>query len=212
MPRFLVGLTKTPLLLAALFLGFASLSATAEALDVRTALGERSIGDANAPVVINEFMSLGCGHCANFHRDTYPKIKAAYVDTGKVRFIMNDFPFGEIATDAHMLARCAPNNRYFGMVSAIFATQESWHHSDTPRQDLIKLAQLSGLSVDAAEACLDNSALRTGIEAAKAAAAQQYNIKGTPSFMIGATRIPGALPFEDFKDIIDKALAKAGVK
>ena len=125
---------------------------------------------------------------------------------------MNDFPLGAAADDAHMLARCAPKERYFGMISAFFATQRQWGASATPRNDLIKIAQLSGLSRADAQACLDNTALRTGIAAAKAVAHEKHGIKATPSFWIEGTKVPGALPFEDFQDIIDKALAKKGVK
>lgn len=217
MPRIIVGISEkfALALLAVLWLAallLAVLPAHAGMADARAALAERSLGAADAPVVMNEYMSLTCPHCGNFHKNTWPKIKAAYVDTGKVRFIMNDFPLGEIAMDAHMLARCAPNNRYFGMIDAFFATQSRWRASDTPRADLKKIAQLSGLSGKDADACLDNEALRTGLAAAKAVAHDKYGIKATPSFYVDDKKIPGALPFDDFKQIIDKALAKKGVK
>lgn len=205
MPRFLVGLLGALGLAAVLVPAAPAHSAP---LDVAAALAERSIGKADALVVIQEYMSLNCPHCANFHHDTYPKIKAAYIDTGKVRFVVNDFPLDDIALVGHMLARCAPPDKFFGMIGAIFSTQPQWRHSETPREDLIKIAQLSGMSAKAAEDCVDNDALRTGIEAAAAVAHDKHGIKSTPSFLINGTRVPGALPFEDFKDIIDKALAR----
>lgn len=175
-------------------------------------LAERSVGNADAPLTIHEYISLNCPHCATFHKEVYPKIKAAYVDTGKARIVVHDFPLGPVAMTGHMLARCAPENRYFGMVSAIFATQPQWRVSNTPHQDLRRIAQLSGLSAADADACLANDALRTGIEAGAKLAHEKYGIDGTPAFLIGEYKIPGALPFEDFQDIIDKALAKAGTK
>lgn len=208
MPRFLVGV------LAAL--GLAAVLAPASAvraapLDVAGALAERSIGKADAPVVIYEYMSLNCPHCATFHTDTFPKIKAAYIDTGKARMVINDFPLDDIALVGHMLARCARPDKFFGMIGAIFSAQPQWRHSETPREDLMKIAQLSGMSAKETEDCVDNDALRTGIEAAAAVAHDKHAIKSTPSFLIDGTRVPGALPFEDFQDIIDKALArKAG--
>lgn len=211
MPRFIVGIVTFSILLVALWT-IAPASALAAPRDTKAALAERSIGKTDAPLTIHEYVSLNCPHCANFHRDVYPKIKAAYIDTGKARLVFHDFPLDAIAMTGHMLARCAPPGRFFGMVSAIFATQPQWRSSATPHEDLRKLAQLSGLSADDAKACLDNAALRAGIEAAKAVAHEKYGIKGTPSFLIGESRIPGALPFEDFQEIIDNALAKAGAK
>ena len=84
------------------------------------ALPEMALGEANAPVTIVEYMSMTCPHCANFHNDTFDAIKAKYIDSGKVRFIVREFPFDPRAAAAFMLARCAPEGQYFPMVSMLF--------------------------------------------------------------------------------------------
>lgn len=68
----------------------------------------KELGDENAPVVIEEYASLSCNHCASFHKDTFPKLKEEYIDTGKVYFIYNDFPLNASALDGAMVARCMP--------------------------------------------------------------------------------------------------------
>ena len=70
-------------------------------------LPEMAIGDENAPVTIVEYMSMTCPHCATFHNNTFEEIKTKYVDTGKARFIIREFPFDPRAAAAFMLARCS---------------------------------------------------------------------------------------------------------
>ena len=51
-------------------------------------LPDRVLGDPDAPVTVIEYASYTCGHCGNFHADQFKKLKAEYIDTGKVRFIL----------------------------------------------------------------------------------------------------------------------------
>ncbi|MDH5772781.1 MAG: DsbA family protein, partial [Rhodospirillaceae bacterium] len=97
------------LLLAMPGKSFAGVADTAEALS------EKTIGSPDAKVVIHEYASLTCSHCANFHTNVLPEIKKNYVDTGKVRIVYHDFPLDDLALAASMLARCAGNDKFFPM-------------------------------------------------------------------------------------------------
>ncbi len=83
------------------------------------------MGDANAPVTIVEYASMTCPHCAAFHETTLPALKEKYIDTGKVKLILREFPFDPRAAAAFMLARCAPPEQYFPMVDVLFKQQAS---------------------------------------------------------------------------------------
>ena len=102
-------------------------------------LPEMAVGEANAPVPIVEYMSLTCPHCARFHNETFDAIKAKYVDSGKVRFIVREFPFDPRAAAAFMLARCAPPEQYFPMVSMLFKQQEQWAAAENGREALLQM-------------------------------------------------------------------------
>ena len=99
----------------ALFLAFGQ-TAHAGVASLEDALSEKSMGKKDAPVTIIEYSSLGCPHCAAFHRETLPQIKKDYIDTGKVRLIFNDMPFGTPALAAAALARWGGTKRFFGFV------------------------------------------------------------------------------------------------
>lgn len=200
MTRYLLGIA------VALFFSFTS-SGFAGNAPLAEAMAEKSIGRADAPVTVIEYSSLTCPHCAAFHRETLPLIKRDYIDTGKVRIVFWDFPLGNLAMAAAMVARCSGNN-YISMIDALFRSQETWSRSDTPFDAIAGIARLSGMSVDDLENCLDDEALLKALQAKASHASQALGVDSTPTFFIEGKKVPGNLPYEDFQDLLNKALAK----
>jgi protein-disulfide isomerase len=170
------------------------------------AMAEKVMGKDDAPVTMVEYSSLGCPHCASFHRETLPQIKKSYIDTGKVRLVFRDFPFGGVALAAHMLARCAAPKRYFGFIEVLFRSQPQWAQSNNPRAALLQVARLGGMSEQDFETCLKNETLMNSIRGGADTANKEFAVKSTPTFFINGTKVSGARPFADFKDAIEKAL------
>jgi protein-disulfide isomerase len=189
------------------FLAWAN-PAQAAISSLEDALAERIMGRADAPVTIIEHSSLGCPHCANFHKDTLPRIKTAYLDTGKARLVFSDFPLGGPATAAAMVARCAPRNSFFGLIETFFREQERWMKSRDPIKEIERLARFAGLSEQDVQACLDFQPLLLGMRERAEAASRQYGVNSTPTFVVDGTVIVGAQPFEAFRDAIEAALRK----
>ena len=79
-------------------------------------LPELVLGKEDAPVTVVEYASMTCGHCAAFHNKVLPALKEKYIDTGKVRFIMREFPLDKLAVAASMLARCAGGDRTLPLI------------------------------------------------------------------------------------------------
>lgn len=181
----------------------------ASAADPDALLPEMALGSADAPVTIHEYSSLTCGHCANFHRETLPEIKKAYIDSGKVRLVFRDFPLDNLAFAAALLPHCAGPQRYFGFLEVLFRTQETWAGGKDPLNELKKLARLGGLSASDFDACLNNQALFVAIRDRAAADGKAYDIEATPTFRINDEKIVGGQPFEVFSEAIEKALKAA---
>lgn len=171
-------------------------------------LADRLLGSADAPVTMIEYSSLACPHCADFHKNTLPGIKEAYIDTGKVRLIYRDYPIGAVALAAAMVARCVGERKYFGMIDILFRNQEKWAGSKTPLVEIERIARFAGLSREDVGACLNDRALMEGIQQRAKDANQRYGVDSTPSFIIEGKLVIGALPLEHFREVLDEALAK----
>ena len=173
-------------------------------LNEAPAIGDMVLGNADAPVTIIEYASATCPHCARFHEDTFKKIKAEYVDTGKARFIFREFPFDDLAVAAFMLARCAPGDKYFAMIDVLFEQQSVWTRNN-PKGELFKIAKLAGFTEKSFEACLINEEIYKGIVAIRDKAGTSYGVDSTPSFFINDKKLKGNQDFDAFKQMIEAA-------
>ena len=105
---------------------------------------DMAIGDENAPVTIIEYASYTCPHCATFHQGPFKKLKADYIDTGKVRFIYREVYFDRYGLWASMIARCGGPEKFFGITDLIFAGQSTWARAGgAPQQRPREEAQYS---------------------------------------------------------------------
>ena len=173
-------------------------------------MADRVLGQANAPIKVDEFVSLTCTHCAEFYEKTLPELEKRYVDTGKVRFILHDFPLDGISLKAAAVARCMPTDEYYPFVKTLFAGQATWAFgSGSPEANLIQYAKLGGLSEDKAKACMGDTALQNAITAERVSAATKYKVEATPTFIIndGIETVKGAESAETFSRIFDRLLA-----
>src|SRR5690606_21424368 len=139
------------------------------------ALPEMALGEDDAPVTIVEYASLTCSHCANFHERTLPTIKERFIDTGKARLVMREFPIDPRAEAGFMLARCAGDN-YFAMTDTLFRQQRSWAPVENARDALLQIARLAGFSQESFEACLTDQQLLDDVRAVRAYASRELRV------------------------------------
>lgn len=170
-------------------------------------LSDRTLGNENAPVTLVEYASLTCPHCANFAKETLPSLKKEYVETGKVKLIYRDFPLDNLAMRAAMMARCAPKERYFGLVETLFGTQPTWIRAADPSQALQRLGAVAGLSAENFEACMANKEVFDGILSARAKADQEQKVNSTPTFFIDGKKVTGYISLAEFRKQLDAAVA-----
>jgi len=166
-------------------------------------LPDKSLGDANAPVKIVEYMSMTCPHCANFHNNTFDKIKEKYIDSGKVYFVIREFPFDPRAAAAFMLARCAPENQYYPFVSMLFKQQQTWATAQDARAALLQMSKLAGFSQESFEACLTNQKLLDDVNATMQRGAGEFGVNSTPTFIINGKKYAGDMSLESMSALID---------
>ncbi|AKI01458.1 protein-disulfide isomerase [Hoeflea sp. IMCC20628] len=169
-------------------------------------LKDMVLGEETAPVTIVEYMSMTCPHCASFHEENFKPLKEKYIDSGKVRFILREFPFDPRAAAAIMLARCAPEERFFPMVDVLFQQQRTWATAPDGREALLQIARLAGFTQESFEACLTNQKLLDDVNAVRTKAANEFGVQSTPTFIINGKRYPGNMSIEIMSAIIDPLL------
>ena len=161
------------------------------------------LGDPNADVVIVEYASMTCPHCANFYTEVFPKVKEKYIDTGKVRFVFREFPLDGLAVAASMLARCAGDDRFYPMLDGLFETQKTWAVPGADGKEKLKLiAKQAGFSEESFEQCLADKELFDKIVAVRKKAHEEYGVDATPAFFVNGKRLDG-VAFEVFEAAID---------
>ena len=164
-------------------------------------------GAANAPITIIEYASMTCSHCAHFHEATYPTLKSKYIDTGKVRFVLREFPFDPVAVAGFMVARCAGDKRE-AMIGLLFSQQKNWAFSDKPLQGLTALVKQTGMSQEKFDACLMDEPLQTNIIQVGEKASQQFKVDSTPTFFINGKKVLGAPTPEEMDKLLEPLLKR----
>lgn len=173
---------------------------------------DMTLGNPKAKVVLVEYASLSCPHCARFYGSVFPDLKKKYIDTGKVQFVYREFITSpaEIAVPATMLARCGGKDRYFQIIDRVFATQEEMYKDGTVggvHRILRREAAAVGIDSAAYDACVQDEA---GFEALKARlelASTTDKVEGTPTFDVNGKRIAAPLGKE-----MDLATLEAAIK
>jgi protein-disulfide isomerase len=211
---FTAALSLTGLSLLA---GFSPLRLITEAMaqgaaDVAkpVSLPDMALGPANAPITITEFASMTCPHCAAFNADVFPKIKAAYIDTGKIRYVFREFPLDIKAAAGSMLSRCIAKDdagKYFAVTDMLFKQQGDWVMKNTT-ETLTRIGKQAGLSQQAVDDCLKDQALLDKIVADQKFANDVLKVNSTPTFFLNGEMIKGETSFEEFDKRI-KALLKS---
>jgi protein-disulfide isomerase len=100
-------------------------------------------GKADGRVTMVEYASMTWVHCAAFYADTWPALKKKYVDAGKAKFILREFPLDPLAAAAFMLARCAGPDRRDAIVDLLFTEQKQWAFVDKPLEALARRREAS---------------------------------------------------------------------
>jgi protein-disulfide isomerase len=168
------------------------------------------IGSPDAPNVIVEYASMTCPHCAAFNDAVFPKIKAAYIDTGKIRYVFREFPLDIKAAAGSMLSRCIAKDdstRYFAVTDLLFRQQNDWVVKNTT-ESLSRIGKQAGLSQQQVESCLKDQSLLDKIVADQKYASEVLKVDSTPTFFINGEKIKGETSFEEFDKRI-KALLKS---
>jgi protein-disulfide isomerase len=166
---------------------------------------DRILGKPDAPITIVEYASLTCPHCAHFATEVLPKLKEKWIDSGKAKLVLRDYPLDEPALRAAMIGRCAPADHFYPLIDTLFSAQQKWVLASDYKAELARRAQLAGMSKKDFDACLANKKVEDGVLQSRLAATQTLGVNSTPTFFINGSKFNGTPEEADF----DAALTKA---
>ena len=164
-------------------------------------LGERVLGSPNAPITVIEYASLTCPHCAHFQKEVFPRVKKELIDTGKIRFIVREFPIGHTSGAAAIINRCAPEDKYFSLFNAFLLRQPEWVSQEVRPDAIYSVAKSSGMSRETFDKCLTNQTIIDGLTEVKQRG-RKFGVVGTPTFFANGRKAQGTITFEEFKALL----------
>lgn len=175
------------------------------------------IGNIHAPIMMIEYASFSCIHCATFSQDVLPLIQQLYIDTGKVLFVYRDFPLDKPALKAAMLAKCYASDKYcedsceeehdyFSMYHALFNSLTTWAYANDVVNKLRDIAKIGKMSTDRFYKCIKDQAIQEQIINSKIYAIRHLDISSTPVFIINGKKYVGAHDFKFFSKIFDEII------
>jgi protein-disulfide isomerase len=169
-------------------------------------LPEMAWGRADAPVTVIKYASLTCPYCRKFHLEVFPVFKREYIDTGKVRFVIREFPIGKTSGNATIALRCAPADRYLDLYGKYLGQQATWVSQEVRLDPIFAVAQQVGMKRADFDACLQNQSMIDGLKWVKERG-RKLGVIGTPNFFVDGKLVKKVLTIEDLRAMLDPLLA-----
>lgn len=178
-------------------------------------IGDVPMGDENAPVTVIEYASLTCPHCAAFHLTNWKPLKADFIDTGKVKFVMREIYFDQFGLWGAMLARSGGETNYHRLIDMLLSRQEEWYQAHVrayqqtknPRpivDSLMQIGRLTGMSNEHMTESLQDAEFLEKLVADYKEYSTRDNVRSTPSFLINGDMVTGNMSPAAFAEEINK--------
>lgn len=169
-------------------------------------LPEMALGRPDAPVTIIKYASLTCPYCRKFHLETFPRLKREYIDTGKVRFILREFPIGFQSGAATIALRCAPPERYFELYGKFLEQQARWVSQEVRHDPIFKIAAQVGMTRAQFDACTKNQGMIDALKQIKDRG-RTLGVIGTPNFFINNRLVKTVVGMKEIREMVEPVLA-----
>ncbi|RYE06603.1 MAG: protein-disulfide reductase [Rickettsiaceae bacterium] len=165
------------------------------------------LGDKNTEIVFIEYFSPTCPHCAYYHKNVFPVIKAKYIDSNKITYVIREFIGNKQDLDAALLARCTGDKDSFvKFTNILLQQQESWSLTNKYREILTNIGQLGGVSPQKYSECLANNELVELLISNSKLVAREPKFIGTPAFFINGVQFISNYSVEGISEVIDQYL------
>ena len=174
--------------------------------DTSKPLPGRTLGDQTAQIIIEEYASMSCGHCASFHNNNLDKIKKEFIDTGKAKLIFYDFPLDRGAMIGSMITQCMNDKQFFPVLNRLFQKQTEWTQSDNILESINTILNPLGLDKNRILSCLEeneeNQNRWKSLLAGRKYAIDIKGVEATPTFFVNEKKVEGKFDIKKLKELI----------
>ena len=176
-------------------------------INVSAEINRITSGDKNAKVTIIAYESLTCSHCANFHKDVYPKLKEEYIDTGLVKIEFRHFPLDIAAFNASKISQCK-KDQGFNILDSLYSNQKAWVKGSTVEeinQNIMEFLKQKGFNIEF-DKCINNKEIEDFVLNDRIEGAKNYDVNSTPTIIINNKKFDKSLNYKNLKKFLEKLI------
>ena len=164
-------------------------------------------GQKNAKITIIAYESLTCSHCANFHKDIYPKLKKDYIDTGLAKIEFRHFPLDIAAFNAAKIAQCR-NDQSLEILESLYLNQQEWVKGSSIEDindNLKKYLKNAGFKIDF-DKCINNKKIEDFVLNDRIEGSKNFKVNATPTIIINNKKFEKSLNYKNLKKSLEKLI------
>ena len=164
-------------------------------------------GNKNAKITIIAYESLTCSHCANFHKDVYPKLKKEYIDTGLAKIEFRHFPLDMAAFNASKISQCT-NDQNLEILESLYSNQQAWIKGNTIDEinnNLKKFIKKEGFKLNF-EKCINDKEIEDFVLNDRIEGTKNFKVNATPTIIINNKKFEKSLNYKNLKKSLEKLI------
>ena len=193
-------------LIKIIFIIFLALPFASFADETSKPLSGRVLGNADAKIIIEEYASMSCGHCASFHNNDLKGIKKEYIDKGAAKLIFYDFPLDRGAMIGSMITQCMNDDQFYPVLDRLFQKQAEWTRADDIMKSISEILQPLGLEKATILSCLEetteNQERWKSLLAGRKYAIDIKGVEATPTFFVNGKKFEGKFNLKNLKKVL----------
>ena len=165
------------------------------------------VGNVDAKISIIAFESMTCSHCADFHKNVFPKLKEEYLDTGLAKIEFRHFPLDIAALNASKVSQCK-NDGNSDILESLYANQQKWVKGSSIQEankNLQKFLKNEGFNIDF-DACINNQEIEDFVLNDRIEGAKNFKVNSTPTIIINKDKFEETLNYKNLKKAIEKLI------
>ena len=186
-----------------ILLVFIGISSGSFAQDIKRII----VGNKDARISIIAFESMTCSHCADFHKNVFPKLKEEYIDTGIAKIEFRHFPLDMAAFNASKVSQCK-NDGNSDILEALYANQQKWVKGSSIQEankNLQKFLKNQGFNIDF-DFCINNKEIEDFVLNDRIDGTKNFKVSSTPTIIINNKKFEKTLNYKNLKKALEKLI------